>query len=245
MAIVAQGGFFALNGIDLSSLLRKVGVKASADTPDSTTIGDTVAKKFMKSLYTLDVTGEGFFRASATTADDANGLLNGAVTATSGNYLALFAREGATAGYPAEMMNLTHAEYSIDQVVGDLLMASFNGKMTATSSAAVYQIGLVLINQTFTGAANGTSYDNSGATTGWVVQGHVTAGDGSVTLKLQHSSNNSTWADLYNIGAVTQNTAFTYSSTSDSVNRYLRVIATAIGGTTATAVVAVKTGYTG
>lgn len=245
MAQVTQGAFFAVNGVELSPVLKTVAVKGNADILDATVLEDTVGRKYVKGLRSREITGEGFFKASSFSVLDANGLLQGAVTSQSGNYLALLGRSGTTQGNIAEMCNLVHASYEINETVGELLMATFAGNTSATATAGTYQVGFFVIDQTFTGAANGAGYDNSASSTGWLCQGHVTGGDGTVTLKLQHSTNNSTWADLYNIGTVPAATAFTSSSTTDAVNRYLRVICTGIGGTTADAVVAVKTGYTG
>lgn len=258
MASVAQGSFVAINGIDLSGVLKKIDIKASAELKDSTTLGDTVANKFTKGLTTHSVSGEGFFKSSATPSEDANTLLQTALTNQSTkNYLLMVAKDGTTEGNVAECLNLVHASYSIEETVGELLMANFEGNDTAAAQADAgtsqtgesYQLCVVLFSDTATGAVNGASYDAGGSATGWFLQVQMLDGDDAATLKLQHSTNNSTWADLYDIGGsygdLSQNTAYQFSSTSDSVNRYTRLIVTAIAGTTNTIVAALRLEYAG
>lgn len=75
--------------------------------------------------------------------------------------------------------------------------------------------------------ANGTAVDNAVSTAlGYRANLHVTAATGTGgTIKVQHSADNSTWADLATFTAATAATSETKAATG-TVNRYLRSVAT-------------------
>lgn len=76
-----------------------------------------------------------------------------------------------------------------------------------------------------TGAANGASVDNAASSAnGGAGALHVSAFAGtSVTVTIQHSANDSTWADLINFTAAAGATS-EYATVTGTVNRYLRAI---------------------
>lgn len=249
MAYVAQGAYVSINGIDLSGVLKSVKVSGTADVMDASTLADTPARKFQKGLITHEVTGEGFFKASDTTAEDANGLLQTALTNLTGDFLMLVAPEGTTEGLPAQMANLKHTRYEVDEVVGELLMATFAGNTTKTDTAEEFQNGIVLFSDTVTGATNGATYDAGGSSTGWFLQIQMNAGDDTAQLILQHSTNGSVWADLYDIagdvGNLAPDTAYQFSDTNDAVNRYLRLKVSGIAGTSNVIIAGLRLEYHG
>ena len=98
MSLVAQGTFCAMNGIDLSVVLKNVKIPGQAELKDCTVLADTEARKYKKALIERSVSGDGFFRASETTAEDANGLFKAALEAVSGDRLMLVGNEGSSVG---------------------------------------------------------------------------------------------------------------------------------------------------
>lgn len=76
-----------------------------------------------------------------------------------------------------------------------------------------------------TAAATGTTFDGgSGSTNGLQAYLHVTAFTGtSVTVKIQHSTDGSTWSDLVSFAAASA-IGTERVTTSGTVNRYLRVV---------------------
>jgi hypothetical protein len=88
---------------------------------------------------------------------------------------------------------------------------------------------------------NGTSVDLTGGlfslTNGAQAHLHILAADGVAwTLKVQHSANDSAWADLITFSA--NGTAITAerATASGTINRYVRMIGSKAGGTSLTAV---------
>jgi hypothetical protein len=91
---------------------------------------------------------------------------------------------------------------------------------------------------TVTTATNGTSVDNGASTAnGMRANLHVTAVTGTGgTVKVQHSSDNSTWVDFHTFTAATAATSQTKTATG-TVNRYLRSVITPAGSSGLTCVV--------
>ncbi len=245
MATVQSTGIVLVNGYDLSAYFKTINTEAEQAILDSTNLATSGARTFNVGLNEHRVSGEGFFDYnSSTPADGLNKQLSDALGSTAA--LVMVGTDGATLGYPAWMANVREKSFSIKEIVGDLIMVNFEATATNDTTNKAFATGVWLMNATQTGAANGTGYDNSATSTGYFAQCHVTGSDGTATVKVQHSTNNSTWADLVTFGgAIASKTAAQASSTSTSVNRYVRAIVTAIGGTTAKVSVAIKLGYTG
>jgi hypothetical protein len=91
---------------------------------------------------------------------------------------------------------------------------------------------------TVTTATNGTSVDNAASTAnGMRANLHVTAVTGTGgTVKVQHSSDNSTWVDFHTFTAATAATSQTKTATG-TVNRYLRSVITPVASSGLTCVV--------
>jgi hypothetical protein len=89
---------------------------------------------------------------------------------------------------------------------------------------------------------NGTSVDNAaGTTTGGVGALHVTANtrNGNVTVKIQHSTDNSAWSDLLTFTVVSSSTTTAERvAVTGTVNRYTRAQWT-VGGSTGALTIAV------
>lgn len=138
-----------------------------------------------------------------------------------------------TVGKPAYLMYADVLKYNLDNVVADLVKVSIE----CTSQKRAVEHGVSLHDLTAeTGTGNGTSTDNGAATTnGGVGVLHVSAIAGaapSVVVKIQHSTNNSTWADLLSFSAATAATKERVEvAAGTTVNRWLREVHT-FGGTT-------------
>lgn len=136
-------------------------------------------------------------------------------------------------GKPAFLMYADVLKYNVDNPIADLCKLSIE----CTSQKWAVEHGVSLHDLTAeTGTGNGTSTDNGAATTnGGVLVLHVTAIAGaapSVVVKLQHSTNNSTWADLATHTAATTATKERVEvAAGTTVNRWLREVHT-FGGTT-------------
>lgn len=248
MATITQNVLVLADGYDLSCHLRSVEVSQETDMLDSTALCTTGARSFNAGLTERTVTGEGYFNYnSATDALGADSGFNAEFSATA-NRIITIGPSGSTTGNPAWLMNTKQANYSISETVGDLIMANFEAKATLDGTEYGWAApGYVLLSQAVTGTVNGTSVDDgAGATTGYIAHCHVTADDfTSMTVKVQHSTDNSSWSDLATFSVFSAVGADQVANTATSVNRYVRAIVSAFTGTSATVHVALKTGFTG
>lgn len=136
-------------------------------------------------------------------------------------------------GKPAMLIYADVVKYNLDTPVADLVKA----QIECTSQKWAVEEGVSLHDLTAeTGTGNSTSVDNGAATTnGGVGVLHCTAiagGAPSVVVKIQHSTNGSTWADLLTFTAATAATKERIEvAAGTTVNRFLREVHT-FGGTT-------------
>lgn len=245
MASIASGVFVAINGIDVSGVLKSFKMSSPAELKDATTLNQTINRTWRKGLTERNISGEGFFQSSAFAVADANGLFQTALANTTGNYLILFARDGGAVGAIAEMMNSTVIKYDVESVVGELIMATFEAKASKTATGDHYNVGVMLmLNTAISSGATfaGTTYDNGAGGTGYVAQIHVIGGDGAAQVTIQHSTNGSVWVDLVAAASYAALSATEVKSTVTAVSRYVRALAVALGTVNAVSV-AVKIGY--
>ena len=243
MASITTGSTVVMDGFNFSSYFQSVEFKGDVDIKDSSNLGTTGAREYQPGLAERSVSGEGFFASgAAATSLDAN--FESAFSSTA-NKLITIGQEGTTQGYPAIMMNTKQAKFDISTKVGELIMAKLDAKATLDGSIAAFALGKWIYQATLTGTVNGATYDNTGTTTGYLATAHITDCDDGYTVKLQHSTDGTTWADLVNFGKLS-NAGGQAFNTATSVNRYLRgIISASHAALTGKVWLAVKTGYTG
>lgn len=246
MADVALGVAVFADGFDLSGYFTSVEVKGDVDIKDNTVLNSTGARTFQPGLASRQISGDGFFAQNA--VDDTLSIdktFNDAMSSTA-NKLFSVGPKGVTQGYPAILANTKQAKFDVSVKVGELIATKFDAKATLDGSVAAFANGIWLISQVFTGAANGATFDNTSTIlTGWFANIHNTNADGTVTGKIQHSVDGTTWVDLVTFTALAKNSATQSVDIGTAVRRYWRVIVTAIGGTTAKVSVGAKIGYLG
>jgi hypothetical protein len=245
MARIVSGAFVGLNGIDLSCYLKNIKISGNADILDATVLCAS-SRYFAKGLVERTVTADGFFKYSSddpgpvVVQEDIQTLFDTALTNVASDYLMLVAPDGTTTGLSAIMLNTKTVKYDIDEVVGNLITTALEAKETATATS----------DDTFDSAGATPSYDAGAGATGWFLQIQSCAGDAELKIVLQHSTNNSTWVDLYDIfnevGIISYDSAYEFKNTTDSVSRYIRLnITDQSGGSSNRLVAAIKSGYTG
>lgn len=246
MATVQTTGSVFLNGTDLSCYLKGISEKGETNMHDVTSLCTTGFRDFAPGLTERGFSAEGFFAYDAVTdANSIDKIFSDSLSA-SANQLVSIAYDPIAVGDLAVMMNTKAVSYGVDETIGEVLMTSFEAKASKTDTEATYARGIWLMSQVVTGAVNGTAHDDgAGATTGYFAQVHNTDSNGTATVKVQHSTDASAWVDLIDFGAVASKGAEQAFNTATSINRYLRAIVTAIGGSTAKVSVAIKTAYTG
>lgn len=167
--------------------------------------------------------------------DSTAGRLYDTVITTAGvdnDLLVTILPEGDTIGLPAIFAATDLENFEIESEVDDRVQVNVEGTADNMVDLGVSQKAL---GAQAPGTTNQTSVDNLAATTnGGAAILHVTTvtGGGNCVVKIQHSTDNSTWADLITF---TTATAATYErkelAFGTTVNRYTRATATATTGT--------------
>lgn len=218
-----KGALVLMDGRDMSAYFSTASSSGSADTAEVSTFGAS-SKAYIPGLKDATFSVEGFYAGGVGEVDQylasevgANGLW----TIVIGD--ALGAR-----GYGASVVGTT---YEVGAEVGGAVAVSAEGQSTTG------QEGVVVLNSLSakTATGTGTQVDNGAASTGGsACYLHVSAASGtspSLTAKVQHSADGSTWADLATFTAVAGAGVPTGEriATTGTVNRYLRAAWTISG----------------
>jgi hypothetical protein len=144
----------------------------------------------------------------------------------------------ATLGYPVAVGDFAcfvNGWVSAKDITSDIKQAVALSSAVEGQEGMDYGVYLHLPSITETATANGTSVDNLAlSANGWGANLHVfstTGGAPSTVIKIQHSTDNSTWVDLVTFTTVTAGT-YEHKSGAGTVNRYVRAVWTLGGSTT-------------
>lgn len=214
-----------VNQFDISNYLNSMSADRDAPELDQTTFLDT-AKTYIADFPSGTVSLEGFYSVDTTNNDTAEDVLRAAIGAA--NRVVTIAPEGAaTFGNRALLNDGAEVKHSVGHPVSGLIttMADFRGEV---------QHGVLLAQKASrTSSGNGTSVDNTtSSANGGVGHIHVFSKSGTtptLDVKIQHSTDNSTFADLITFTQLTD-VGSQRSAVTGTVNRYTRETRT-IGGT--------------
>ncbi|CAB4176409.1 hypothetical protein UFOVP978_30 [uncultured Caudovirales phage] len=218
-----------LNGADASYWLRSVQWNQQSDVAETTAFG-TTAKTYLSGMSGFTMGMGGMFEDTATTGFDA--VVSPLLGSGTLNNVAM-APNGFTIGRPAWAVSGAITSYDVQGGVGDIVQASVNVQGSDRVSR-----GVSLRDNTATSVAATTSeasVNNAAATTtGYVaylfVTGVPTSGTTpSVTVTVEHSTNNSSWSSLTSFAAVTTTVGSERKTATGTVNQYLRATATVTG----------------
>jgi len=139
------------------------------------------------------------------------------------------------------MLKADDTSYEVSSAISDIVQVSAEFQ----STDAVEHGKILSSGSTVTATGNGTSVDNGASTTNGgagFLSVPVNTRNGNITVKIQHSADDSTFADLVTFTVVTSTTKTSERvevAAGTTVNRYLRVNYTVAGSTgSATPVVA-------
>ena len=211
---------------NLSSYLNEASMSSSAETSETTTFNDD-AKTYIISLQDATVSLSGMFEGETNDT-----TLNTALTNTDST-LVTICTTGLVAGEPCFFGVSRSNSYEISSPVADVVTVTSDLQLDGGINAGKIIAGGVSVASGAT--ANSTSNDNTVSTAnGLVANLHVTANtdDGATTFKLQHSTDNSTFADLITFTVVSAGTQTSeQKSVSGTINRYKRVNVVSAGST--------------
>ena len=229
MAFIHGKGAAIVHGANpLTSFLNDGSISQDIETAETTAFGAAGgAKTYIVGLRDATLSASGMFDGAADAVDE---VLQASIGSDS---LApvLFAQSGITAGDRCYILQAKTTSYEVSAPVGDVVSVSYDAQADGGTDDAILLTDLAAI----TATGNGSSQDNGASTAdGGIGQLHVTANtmDNNTVFKVQHSADNSTWADLATFTTVattvTTSERLTVAS-GTTVNRYLRAEYTASG----------------
>ena len=201
---------------DVSGDLTSIAPAASADTHEVTNFGSNGWKQSDVGLVGWTVSIEGFHDPAV----DGYGRQFNDLLGATGGILSVY-DGGADAvgktGWLGSEAILTERSEAVN--VADLVR--LNGVLQGSGRAGM-DAKLLHPGGRESASGSGTSVDNSAeSTNGGRANLHVTAATGRWTVSIQHSANDSTWADLVTFSSINANTSRT-GEVSGRVDRYLR-----------------------
>lgn len=212
------------NGTDMSPYLNEATTTQEIETAETTTFSDS-DKTYIAGLADGTISTSGLFDSTAGASD---AVLNGMIQQEDNTFTVL--PEGNTIGNRAIIANGELTTYEISSPVGDVIAISAE---IQADGGLLHGVALASAVNTGSASATTTAVNNGSATTsGGLYNLHVTANthDGISTIKVQHSSDNLTFADLVTFSNVSASTTVGESITSTgTVNQYLRTLSTLAG----------------
>jgi hypothetical protein len=205
---------------DLSSYLSSADPSRTVDVGETTTFGSS-NKTYVAGEKDATVSFSGFFDATA------DAIIQGLVGTN--DKVALIGLDGVDATDDCMFGKGVTTNYGISSPVGDVVAVTFD------LQASGFFSGSVLENATVTATGNGTARDNASSTAnggGAFIIATSVSGTSTPTLtaKITHSADNSTYADLVTFTALTSAGAEVKEVASGTtVNRYLKVVYTVSG----------------
>lgn len=213
-------------GRDLSGYLRETTSSGEIDKADTSTFSSTV-RTYIQGLTDASFSGEGIYDAAGTVGVDA--VFDAAISATqvvfehfpAGDAIGSFGRGGGSA---------PTTKYEVKSPVEDVNQISFEVQSGAGFDPVRSHQPLTA-SLTGSGTASSTVDGGAASANGGAAYFQVSAlNGGTAVLKIQHSTNDSTYSDLA-AGTVTAAGSALRVAVSGSVNRYTRAIWTVTGGT--------------
>ncbi len=205
------------NGYDLSGFFTAISSAGTADTAETSTLGKT-SKTYIPGLKDATLSAEGLFDGDADAVDQ---VLAAALGADAVVWLHLPAGDGL--GKPAKGFLAIETSYEVESPVDDVVSVTAEAQSTVGREHGI--VLHALASESATG--NGTSVDNSASSAngGSAYILATSAGVTSVTGKIQHSADNSSWADLVTMTAIASTgRSAERKIVTGTVNRYLRAV---------------------
>lgn len=216
---------------DLTSYLQEANLSQARETAEVTTFGKS-SKVFIGGMREDTISASGFFDGAASAVDE---VMAGILADADGEVLTI-GWNGDTLGNRAAFMLVGQSSYEVSATISDAaaIEAEFYSAADDGADRGVWLRAKAAHNYNNTGGSpatdtvNGTGVNNGAATTnGWAAVLHVFAFTGTgatLVVRVQHSTDGSTWATLGTFATVNQNAplALLIEGTG-TVNQHLRL----------------------
>jgi hypothetical protein len=226
-----------LDQYDFSTYFNNVSASTTIDTAETSAFG-TSAKSYVVGHRDGTVSLSGMFEATESVGTD---QFFATALGSATKIKLIVAPEGNSVGAGAIVLVADDTSYEVSSAIADIVQASAEFQ----STDAVEHGKILSSGSTVSATGNGTGVDNGASTANGgagFLSVPVNTRNGNITVKIQHSADDSTFADLVTF-TVVSSTAKTSErvevASGTTVNRYLRVNYTVAGSTgSATPVVA-------
>ena len=234
-AVHGKGTKVYLDEFDLSAYFQSADISATLDTAETTGFGAT-AKTFIQGLADASISLGGMWSADTDGSDEELAALLANATSP---ILSIPTGAGVIGG-GVWIAQANETSYNISTPVVDIAAVSADFQCSPNTTANL-TLGAAAGKQltkgdsiAFGAVGAQTSVDNAaGTTAGGFALLHVptnTIGGGTTTWQIEHSTNDSTWADLLTFTAVAAATASSeLIAVAGTVNRYIRASSTTAG----------------
>lgn len=204
-------------GYNVGAFLNSIAFPASADTVETSTFGDT-AKEYIAGQVDAQLSAEGLF---SSTTGESETIMN-AIFGVADTLWTVYP-QGDTLGNIGYGCKCINTAWDIPSSLGDAVKISVSAQVSKGRERGLSHHAL----GAETAASNTATVDNTASTaTGGASYVHCTAFSGtSIVCKIQHSTDNSIWADLITHTAITAANSKERVATSaltTTVNRYTR-----------------------
>ena len=215
---------FIVGGFDVSGVSTNLSDVSTANLEETTGLGDAWQEQTSTGVRTAELTADGFY-------DDATDSINAALGGSeASSKVVSYYYAGGTLGTPFTSHEGVFAgTYTRQATRGELTKANGVYTVTGVKDEGVVLLPLATVSATGTGSA--TNY-GSATSSGGAGTLQVTAVDGTsptADVKIRHSADDITYADLITFTQATARTA-ERTTVSGTVNQYLKATYT-IGGT--------------
>jgi hypothetical protein len=221
--ISAKNATILINGSKFSTFTTAYEITDTVDPLEATGFADE-SKNYVPGLKTARITADMLWDSTATTGVHAK-LSNSGQTG-----LFTLLPEMYAIGTPSISLPYMQTSYRPQADVAAILQIGTIEFESYGSNNGI-ENGVALYSGTITDTTTSSSFDNGAATTtgySGIVHVWTPASADSYAIKIQHSANNSTWADLATF-TVNGQSITAERKTGTSVNRYRRIVATRTG----------------
>lgn len=230
---IGQGFEIYVNGVDLAKAFKDVSFNFETDMQDATVLNNTGARSYEAGLKTATFSFSGVFASDTVNTDEIDDVMRAAYN--SGAVVQVTCSDGATVAQDgnARMLydgKITSWQYPVD--IGGLLMVEGEIQGDAGSTG----IWLLKDNDATSGVTGSSTDEGGSSTSGGIFQAHLyEESDSAATdmdIRLQHSANDSTWADLsglLQVGAAKGAVVYEVP-VGTTINQYVRVTIQATTG---------------
>jgi len=204
-------------GYDLTSYLSSVQPSAESEVSETTAFGSD-SRTYIVGLMDATLTTQGFWESDHSNDDASDDVLSSLLASDGSKWVVL--PPGDSFGNQGYGFQAIETKYEQDSPVKDAVTVSAD----AQSQVGFEAIKVLHVKGAETTDGNGSSLDNTDPTTnggvGYLQLFSAESGN-AITVKVQHSTDASSWSDLITFTAADDRTT-QRTAVSGTVNRYLR-----------------------